>query len=235
MTTQLTPPSIATVKAVVNFSKLFAADLIKITSTAAVAIDDIPSLFIMFDGVSYSGPDILLNRVRDLVQRLSLPEASITVVTGGTEDKPKSLQIKSGKSVIDFRLATERHGDRLPSKFSGTFTHDLEISRSDLTAAIAGANSLSSKLLTFIGDQHLTLSATSESETYTAVLDDVVTPNKFQYNYTVEYLAAIDKILPKSVHAITFSITAKGHMKIDLPTELKQVTASVFLLDVKNR
>lgn len=236
MSTTLTPPSIATVKAVVGFSKHFAADLIKLTSTSAAAIDDIPSLFIMFDGISYAGPDLMLTRIRDLTQRLSVEGAAITVVTGGAEDKPKSLQIKSGKSTIDFRLAAERSSDRIPSKFAGTFAHNISIAREDLTSAIATANSLGSKLLTFVSDgKVLTLTANSESETFTAVLDDVATTAAFQYNYAVEYLHAIDKILPKTVQSIAFSITAKGHMRAILPTEMKQVLASVFLLDVKNR
>jgi hypothetical protein len=236
MSTQLTPPSIATVKAVVSFSRHFSADLIKLTSTTAAAIDDIPSLFIVFDGISYAGPDLMLNRVRELSQRIAVEGASITVVTGGTEDKPKSLQIKSGKSTIDFRLAAERSNDRIPAKFTGTFTHTIDMDRADLTAAIAGASSIGSKLLTFVGNgKSLVLTATSESETYTADLEDIATSSTFQYNYTVEYLHAIDKILPKSISSVEFSITAKGHMRVGLPTELKQITAAVFLLDVKNR
>lgn len=235
MSIQLTPPSIATVTAVVNFCRLFSVDIIKVTSTSAAAIDDIPSLFIMFDGVSYAGPDLLLNRIRDLSQRLALDGAAVTVVTGGAEDKPKALQIKSGKSTFDFRLANERSNDRIPAKFTGSFAQELELNREDLTTAIAAANSLGAKLITFSGDKCLTLSAISESETYTAVLEDVDTKSKFQYNYTTEYLAAVDKVLPKTMKTVLFDITAKGHMRVELPTELKQVAASVFLLDVKNR
>jgi len=236
MTIQLTPPSIATVKAVVGFSKRFGADLIKLTAANTAAIDDTPTAFIMFDGISYAGPDIYITRIRALAQRLASDDFSLTVVTGGTEDKPKSLQIKSGKSVIDFRLATERAGDRFPSKFTGSFVRELEIERDDLTTAVAGANAINAKLLTFSSDgKHLTLSATSETETYTASLTDVPAPATFQYNYTVDYLNEIDKMIPKGINIITFSVTAKGHMRIQLPTELKQVTASVFLLDVKNR
>jgi len=236
MSTQLTPPSIATVKAVVSFSRHFSADLIKLTSSTAAAIDDIPSLFIVFDGISYAGPDLMLNRVRELSQRIATEGAAITVVTGGTEDKPKSLQIKSGKSTIDFRLATERSTDRIPSKFTGTFVHTIEMLRDDLTIAITGASSIGSKLLTFVSNgKTLALTATSESETYTAALDNINTTEKFQYNYTVEYLHSIDKLLPKSVSSIEFNITAKGHMQVVMPTELSQITASVFLLDVKNR
>jgi hypothetical protein len=236
MSTQLTPPSIATVKAVVTFSRHFSADLIKLTSTTAAAIDDIPSLFIVFNGTSYAGPDLMLNRVRELSQRIAAEGATVTVVTGGTEDKPKSLQIKNGKSTIDFRLAAERSSDRIPTKFTGTFVHNIDIARDDLATAIAGASSIGSKLLTFVSDgKSLVLTATSESETYTATLDDIVTTDKFQYNYTVEYLHAVDKILPKSMSSVAFSITAKGHMRVVLPTELSQITASVFLLDVKNR
>jgi hypothetical protein len=112
----------------------------------------------------------------------------------------------------------------------------LAIDRIDFTAALAGADAISSKLLTFVGDGNsLVLTALCESETYTAALTDVPTTTKFQYNYSVEYLRAIDKLLPKAVKEVTFSITAKGHMQIELPTELKQIVASVFLLDVKNR
>jgi hypothetical protein len=235
MSIQLTPPSIATITAVVKFCKQFSVDVIKLTSTSAAAIDDVPSLFIMFDGVSYAGPDLLINRIRDLSQRLALDGATVTVVTGGADDKPKSLQIKSGKSTFDFRLANDRSNDRIPAKFTGSFAQELELNRTDLTAAIDAASSIGAKLITFSGDKHLSLSAISESETYTAVLDDVETKSKFQYNYTTEYLAAVDKVLPKTMKTVLFDITAKGHMRVELPTELKQVAASVFLLDVKNR
>lgn len=236
MTTQLTPPSVATVKAVVSFCRHFNADLIRIIAANASAIDDIPSLFIVFEGVSYAGPDLLLNRVRDLTNRLALPDSTISVVTGGTEDKPKSLQIKSGRSTIDFRLAASTSGSRVPSKFTGVLIHELELDRSDLAAAIAGASSIGSKLLTFVGDgKHLTLTAQSESETYTSQLTEVTVSSVFQYNYTVEYLQSVDKLLPKATKTVMFGISTKGHMRITLPTELKQINAEVYLLDVKDR
>lgn len=236
MSTQLTPSSITTVKAIVNFSRLFSADVVKLTSSTAAAIDDIPSLFIMFDGISYAGPDVVMTRIRDLSQRLALVDATISVITGGVEDKPKSLQIKSGRSVVDFRLANDRANDRLPSKFSGVFLHELDIPRADLTAAIVGAASIGAKLLTFTSDSStLILTAASECETHTTTIDDVPTTSKFQYNYGLEHLSALDKMIPKAVKSINFSVTAKGHMRIVLPTEVSQITASVFLIDVKNR
>jgi hypothetical protein len=236
MTTVLTPPSVVTVKAVINFSKQFGVDIVKLTSTMSSAIDDTPTLFIVFDGISYAGPDIVLTRVRDLANRLALPEATITVVTGGVEDKPKSLKIKSGRSTFDFKLASDKAADRLPSKFTGTIVHELDIAREDYTAAIGGANSIGSDVMTFIADgSSLTLTAVSECETYTAAIDDVPTTSKFQYNYTVDFLSAVDKILPKTVKTVSFGVSAKGHMRINLPTEAKQITADVYLLDVKNR
>lgn len=232
----LSPPSIATVKAVVNFSRLFNADLVKITSTTAAAIDDIPSLFVLFEGTSYDGPDLLLTRLRDLSQRLSFDQGSVTIVTGGVEDKPKALLIKSGKSTIDFRLASASSSDRIPSKFSGAFVHELECLVDDIQTAVSSAASIGSKTLTFIGDgAALQLSATSEGETYKMELEDVPTTVKFQYNYSVEFLSAVLKLLPKGSKHVTFNTTAKGHMRVQLPTTSAQITASVFLLDIKNR
>jgi hypothetical protein len=232
MNKKLLPTDVDSIRAIAEFAKNFAVDVVRVSpTTSVVGIDDVPTLAVFITPkIPYSGPEIILNRLRILHTRLDKAESvSIELNAGGN---PYNLLISGKRSSVDFRLATLQQGKRLPAAFTGTFAYDLVIKREYFTEMLAGAKAIGATFLQFTRRDGLISGQASEGgESFSyKLLDDDGTP--FVFNYAIEHLSTVEKLTPEK-EDIRMQITPRGQLSIKVSTA--GVDADVFILDHKNR
>ncbi len=230
-TTALDADSAAALRAAVSFCKTLAIDILKISSEGVVGIDETPTiaLFVTTTTSKYTGPELYLNRLRVLDTRLA---GTITVTTN-TADKPVGLKIQNNKTTYDHRLASVSQGKRLPSAFKGDFSTKFEIVRSDFKSILDGARNVGGDVVNLQSKSgKLVALSNKEGETFTYSVMDLQTSDQFSYNYSLDHLTAIDKVLDIAQN-VKCNITPRGQLMISVVTDT--VLAQFFILDVKNR
>lgn len=229
-TTTLSSADATTLKAVVDFCKYFATDIVRLSSTrGTVAVDETPSIAVFVD-VDYKGPELSVNRIKTLSQRIA-PD-SICKVYHNTAGTPHKLEINTKKATVDFVLPSVSAIRRIPEKFTGGFEHTLSVSRDDLVAAVKGAVSVGATHVQLVqrgGNLQGIAFNAGEGSTYT--LSPAQTTLEFAYEYAVEHLLAVDKFL--NVEEVTLNITPRGQLMIEV--EHRGIRARVFILHNKQR
>lgn len=229
----LSTDDLLALRTIVGISKVFSIDTLKLTNSLCVGIDDVPTIavFIKPKLAKYAGPDIFLNRLRILETRLGSGKAQVTVKHSAA-GAPVSLEIVKGRVTVDFRLAGKL--DRMPAQFTGSFAHDFTLSRTELQEVLSGCKSVGGRLLTLDQkNQSQNIRCANEGETFKyAVTDSINSSAEFSFNYSIEHLASVDKILAPGADFIG-RITPRGQLMVDIDTP--DVSIQVFIFDVKNR
>ena len=231
--TQLSQSSVTALQSTIKFAKVFAVEIVKVCEEIIVGIDETPTIALfIFPKEKYTGPELFLNRLKVLDERLASSSARVVMGSKGT---PVSIELKKGRSIIDFRLANNSQGKRLPGEFKGNFAADLVLDREQLREVIEGTKSIGSKTITFHRTTDgLSAFASNEGENFKYQFD-ITTPfeTKFSYTYAIDHLTTVDKQLPKDEPTIVGKLTAKGQMQIAVETH--ELVARVFIFDIKNR
>lgn len=228
----LTSTDIAHLQSVVEFCKAFSVNVLKLTSTGCVGIDETPTLavFIEQTSTSYSGPDLFLNRLKVLDSRLK--GSGSVLLKHNDKGNPVSFEITDKKKTIDFRLGSTYQA--MPSKFTGSFAHSLNIPREDFREIIAGGRQIGGEVIC-IEQKNGRRRATSskEGERFQYTLDSKAAADvQYAFNYSLEHLITVEKLMPPTVDFVG-NITPRGQMMVELATA--DITARIFVLDIKNR
>jgi hypothetical protein len=228
----LKPDDLDSIRAIVEFAKPFAIDILRVSSSnGIVGIDDTPTIALFIEPkVLYAGPEMFLNRLKILSQRLT--NASTASVFYNSNGFPFNLTLASSRSTVDFRLASIQQGKRLPAKFKGTFEYTLNLERQYFAEALNGAKMIGADTVQLIRrDNHLLLTASNEGESFTyELMESKGSP--FSFNYSIEHLSTVEKIMSTGKDVIG-NITPRGQLMIEVDTPT--ISGSVFILDIKNR
>ena len=229
----LTPPEVSTVRALVNFTNTFAVDVFKLTSDGCVGIDDPPTLVVFGNTKDkYVGPEMFLNRLPVLEKRLGTTGAVDVTLELNDSKLPVKIVMSKGKATTEFSLGTRQ--TKLPRSFTGTFMHEVSCSRADLKEIILGAKQIGGPKITIQckGGKQLAI-CSNLGESFKYVIGEVPKDSpEYSFNYHLTHIVAIDKLLPPSAGFIG-KLTPKGQMLVDVATA--QVTAQIFILDIKER
>ena len=227
----LTIQDIQSIKDVVSFSKAFSIDVLKITPSGAIGLDDTPSLAIFVNPTTpYSGPELFLNRLKTLDLRLDIKSKVRVVYNDG--GVPVNMEIVSGKKTIDFRLASIQK--RLPGAFTGSFAHTLQLPKSEIAEIIAGCRAIGGSTVSIEHRNGRQVAVSSnEGEKFQFVINESTRSDaQYQFNYSIDHLSTVEKMLPIDATFVG-NITPKGQMLVDISTTT--VSAQIFILDIKNR
>lgn len=238
---KLDAKSVNAIRTVAGFTKYFDIETLLLSPSHTVAVDDVPTLVAFFDlTAAYTGPELGLVRLKVLEQRLSQPASSVEIVSN-SQNKPTSINLKSGRSTLNFKLANDKLTTRLPKAFTGKFAHTLKLSNHDLVELTKGARIIDSKVMIFKSlAGEITVSGSSESESFSLVLDPALTvpTADFTYTYSTVHLNGLLK-LKQSLDdwsesgSFECKLTANGQLATTVKTD--NISAQIFLMDIKNR
>jgi len=229
---QLTPSDVEHLQSVVNFCKPFAITVLKLTNSVCVGIDETPTLAVFIESTQaeYGGPDIFLNRLKVLDSRIQ----GNGTISLRLNDKgvPVELEMNEGRKQFNFRLGSIQRA--LPNAFTGSFVHMLEITRADFCEMLTGSRAIGGETITIEHkDGRLTAKCSKEGEHFKYTLQSKTGLDvQYSFNYSTQHLATVEKLMPPNAGFIG-NITPRGQMMVELVTA--EVTAKVFILDIKNR